>query len=299
MGRALVDELRRRSWPVVAATRTGGGNSVAVGCIGPQTDWRRSLEGVETVIHCAARVHMLADRASDPLTAYREVNRDGTLNLARQAAEAGARRLVFVSSIKVNGEETQPGAPFTAGDVPRPLDGYGISKDEAEAGLRALAATTGLEVVIVRPPLVYGPGVKANFAGMMRVLARGLPLPLGRATRNRRSLVGIDNLVDLLIACADSPAAAGQTFLVSDGEDLSTAALLRRLAAAIGRPARLLPVPVTLLEAGAALLGKRQVAKRLLGSLQVDISETRRILGWTPPLTVDQALRRAAASISQ
>jgi nucleoside-diphosphate-sugar epimerase len=219
------------------------------------------------------------------------------LTLARQAAAAGVRRFVFVSSIKVNGEATQPGHPFTAGDAPAPLDPYGISKMEAEQGLRQIAAETGIEVVIIRPPLVYGPGVKANFAAMMRWLRRGVPLPLG-AIDNQRSLVALDNLADLIITCITHPAAANQTFLVSDGQDVSTSELLRRMGRAMGRPARLLPVPAGLLELGAALVGRRDMAQRLCGCLQVDIEKTRQLLGWSPPLTLDQGLTKAAQGLT-
>lgn len=256
------------------------------------TDWNAALNGVQAVVHCAARVHVMQDDATDPLQAYREVNVNGTLNLASQAAKAGVGRFVFVSSIKVNGEATQPGKPFSADDAPSPLDHYGMSKLEAEQGLRDIEAQTGMEVVIVRPPLVYGPGVKANFAAMMRWVARGTPLPLG-AIHNARSMVALDNLVDLLVTCLKHPASAGQTFLVSDGEDVSTTELLRRTAQAMGKTASLLPVPTFLLESGAALLGKRDVAQRLCGSLQVDIEKTRRLLDWKPPLTLDQGLKKA------
>ena len=256
------------------------------------TDWHAALIGVHSVVHCAARVHVMKDDATDPLQAYREVNVNGTLNLARQAAQAGVGRFVVISSIKVNGEATQPGQFFTADDVPSPLDPYGVSKLEAEQGLREIEAQTGMEVVIVRPPLVYGPGVKANFASMMRWVARGMPLPLG-AIHNARSMVALDNLVDLLVICIKFPAAAGHTFLVSDGEDVSTTELLRRTANAMGKKALLLPVPASVLELGATLLGKRDVAQRLCGSLQVDMTRTRRLLGWNPPLTLDQGLKKA------
>ncbi len=239
------------------------------------------------------------DTSADPLAAFRQTNTAGTLHLARQAAAAGVRRFVFVSSVKVNGEGTAEGSPFTAADAPAPQDPYGISKMEAEQGLRQIAVDTGMEVVIVRPPLVYGPGVKANFATLMRWLQRGIPLPLGAVTDNRRSLVALDNLVDLLITCIHHPAAANQTFLVSDGEDLSTTALLRRMGQALGKPALLLPVPPALLALGAKVLGKGDVAQRLLGSLQVDITHTRETLGWTPPIGVDEGLRRAAAGMTK
>lgn len=257
------------------------------------TDWSPALQMIDTVVHCAARVHVMHDTEADPLTAFRAVNVDGTLNLARLAEVAGVKRFVFISSVKVNGESTEPGRTFTEADAPNPQDAYGQSKHEAEQGLRQIAEDTGMEVVIIRPPLVYGPGVKANFAALMRAVQRGWPLPLG-AVHNRRSLVALGNLVDFVIACLDHPAAANQTFLVSDGEDLSTTELLRRMGLALGRPARLVPVPVSLLAVGAALLGRRSMAQRLCGSLQVDISKARTLLGWKPPISVDEGLHRTA-----
>ena len=267
--------------------------AVVVGDLCAQTDWSIALAGVDAVVHAAARVHVMAETTTNPLNEFRRVNVQATLSLARQAAAAGVRRLVFVSSIKVNGEATQPGHPFTADDVPAPLDDYGVSKMEAEKGLRELAAHSNMEVVIVRPSLVYGAGVKANFAAMMRWIKRGIPLPVG-AIHNLRSLVALDNLVDLIITCLMHPAAANQTFLVSDGEDLSTTQLLRRMGAALGKPARLIPVPVSVLKLGAALVGKPELAQRLCGSLQVDMSKTRELLGWTPPFSVDEGLKKAA-----
>lgn len=287
----VVAAVRRKS-----ESRPKGVRQVQVGNLLPTTDWGLALQGVDAVVHCSARVHVMQDDATDPLLAYREVNVNGTLNLARQAAQAGVGRFVFVSSIKVNGEATQPGQAFTSDDAPAPLDPYGVSKLEAEQGFREIEAQTGMEVVIVRPPLVYGPGVKANFASMMRWVARGIPLPLG-AIHNARSMVALDNLVDLLVICIKHPAAAGQTFLVSDGEDVSTTELLRRTAQAMGKKALLLPVPASVLELGAILLGKRAVAQRLCGSLQVDIAKTRHLLGWTPPLTLDQGLKKTVEDI--
>ncbi|HAL39233.1 MAG TPA: NAD-dependent dehydratase [Polaromonas sp.] len=289
--RRVVVAVRRdgQQWPARALPRVTGD-------LEPSTDWSVALGGVSAVVHCAARVHVMADTAADPLDEFRRVNVQGTLNLARQAAAAGVRRFVFVSSIKVNGEATQPGSPFTADDAPAPLDAYGVSKMEAEQGLREIALQTGMEVVIIRPPLVYGPGVKANFSAMMRWLKRGVPLPLG-AIHNQRSLVALDNLVDLIVTCLTHPAAANQTFLVSDGEDVSTTELLRRMGRAMGRPARLIPVPASWLKLAAAMVGKRDVAQRLCGSLQVDIEKTRRLLGWTPPISMDEGLRRAVAGL--
>lgn len=306
VGAALVRRLAeyRACRGVVAAVRRKvvvwpeGVQQVQVGDLLPTTDWGTALQGVEAVVHCAARVHVMQDNATDPLKAYREVNVNGTLNLARQAAQAGTRRFVFVSSIKVNGEASRPGQPFAADDVPLPLDPYGVSKLEAEQGLREIEATTGMEVVIVRPPLVYGPGVKANFAAMMRWVDRGIPLPLG-AIHNVRSMVALDNLLDFLLTCLQHPKAAGQTFVVSDGEDVSTTDLLRRTARAMGKKAFLLPVPAIVLEVGAALSGKRAVAQRLCGSLQVDIKKNLRLLGWTPPLSLDQGLVKAVEGMRQ
>jgi nucleoside-diphosphate-sugar epimerase len=260
----------------------------------PATDWSLALNGVSAVVHCAARVHVMHDTEADPLTAFRAVNMDGTLNLARQAAAAGVKRFVFISSVKVNGESTEPGRSFTEADTPNPQDAYGVSKHEAEQGLRQLAADTGMEVVIIRPPLVYGPGVKANFAALMKAVQRGWPLPLG-AVHNQRSLAALDNLVDFIITCTTHPQAANQTFMVSDGRDLSTTELVREMARAAGVPARLLPVPVWVLQAGATLLGKGEAVQRLCGNLQVDISKARRLLGWVPPASVDEGLQRAVA----
>jgi len=254
------------------------------------TEWSEALVGCQSVVHTAARAHVMKDEVADPLTEYRRVNVDGTLNLARQAAEAGVRRFIFISSIKVNGEQTLIGKPFTAEDIPAPEDAYGISKYEAEQGLLQIAADSGLEVVIIRPPLVYGPGVKGNFSSMMQVVKKGFPLPLG-AINNMRSLVALDNLVDLIITCINHPAAANQVFLAGDGEDLSTTELLRGVAKAAGVSSRLIPVPVSVLRFVASLLGKKEVSQRLLGSLQVDISKTRDLLGWTPPLSVEEGLR--------
>jgi nucleoside-diphosphate-sugar epimerase len=249
------------------------------------------FDGVSVVVHAAARVHVMSDTESDPLQAFREVNVEGALNFARQAAAAGVKRFIFISSIKVNGEQTRLGQPFFSHDGPLPEDFYGISKHEAEQGLRELAAETGMEVVIIRPPLVYGPGVKGNFASMIKLVGKGLPLPLG-AVHNKRSLVALDNLVDLIIVCIDHLAAANQVFLAGDGQDLSTTELLQGVAKAMGKPSRLVPVPAELLMFGATVLGKKAMAQRLLGSLQVDISKARNLLGWQPPLSMEEGLKR-------
>ncbi len=301
IGRAVLKCLgaMNRMEAVAAARRLDalmnlGASVVTVGDLSAQTDWSSALVGVDAVVHTAARVHVVKDMSSDPLVEFRRVNVEGTAALARQAAAAGVRRFVFLSSVKVNGEFTEAGQPFTADDVPAPEDPYGVSKREAEQLLRQIAAETGMEVVIIRPPLVYGPGVKANFESMMRWLAHGVPVPLAAVTENRRSLVALDNLVDLIVTCLSHPAAANQTLLVSDGEDLSTAQLLKRTGAAMGHPARLFYVPPALLKLGATVLNKPGIYQRLCGSLQLDIAKTRQLLGWTPPVSVDEGLRRAA-----
>lgn len=298
VGRALCAEAAAHGLSVSGTTRQscqllGNVKNYVVNSLDEGTNWQLALAGINAVVHLAARVHVMQDTASDPLAQFRRVNVEGTLNLARQAAAAGVGRFVFVSSIKVNGEATRPGYLFKADDAPAPLDAYGISKMEAEQGLRKIAAQTGMDVVIIRPPLVYGPGVKANFAAMMRWLRRGVPLPLG-AIDNRRSLVALDNLVDLILTCLTHSAAANQTFLVSDGEDVSTSALLRRMGEAMNRPARLVSVPTGLLKLAAALVGRRDMAQRLCGSLQVDIEKNHQLLGWRPPLTLNQGLKKAA-----
>lgn len=254
-----------------------------------QADLSPLLPGVDVLIHAAARAHIMKDEEIDPLSEYRRVNVEGTLNLARQAVAAGVKRFIFISSIGVNGNIGT--RPFRADDKPNPAEPYAQSKWEAEQGLMHLAAETGMEVVIIRPPLVYGPGAPGNFGSLVRWIERGVPLPLG-AIHNKRSLVGIDNLVNLIIRCIDHPAAANQVFLAGDGEDLSTTELLCGVAQAMGKPARLIPVPAGLLQFGATMLGKKAMAQRLLGSLQVDISKTCELLDWKPPYTVEEGLRR-------
>lgn len=299
VGSALCARLRRDGVPVRGAVRSLNSKpddveTVTIGSLSSVTDWTEALRNVDQVVHLAARVHVMNDKSSDPLAEFCRVNVEGSAALARQAAVAGVRRFVFLSSVKVHGEFTDAGQPFTAEDVPAPEDPYGVSKHEAEQLLRQIAAETGIEVVIIRPPLVYGPDVKANFAAMMRWLARGIPLPLAAVTDNRRSLVALDNLVDLIVTCLHHPAAANQMFLVSDGEDLSTTQLLKRMGAAMGQPARLFYVPSALLKLGANVLNKPGIYRRLCGTLQLDIAKTRQLLGWTPPVSVDEGLRRAA-----
>jgi len=303
VGRAMCNHLEANGHEVVhVVRRTISAGEIAVGEIGAGTGWSSAIacrsctgkdENVEAVVHLAARVHVMADQSSDPLAEFHRVNVDGSLNLARQAAAAGVGRFVFISTVKVNGEETFPGRPFTEDAFPAPQGAYAISKLEAELGLQAIARETGMEVVIIRPPLVYGPGVKANFLTMMRWLDRGIPLPLG-AIRNRRSLLALDNLVDFIITCVVHPAAANQVFLVSDGEDLSTTDLLRRTATALGKPARLLPVSREMVTLGLKLVGKNALAQRLCGSLQMDSRKARNLLGWRPSVGVDEALLKTA-----
>ena len=300
VGQALCSSLLMQGYVIRAAVRSsdsmepfGGLDVVVVGEVGAQTDWSAALQGVDCVIHCAARAHVMHEKEADALVAYRAVNVAGTQRLAEQASLLGVRRLVYLSSIKVNGEQTAPGSPFLFSDAPAPEDPYGLSKFEAEQALWAVSAQTGLQVVVVRPPLVYGPWVKGNLLRLLRLVAFGVPLPFG-ALRNQRSLVGLSNLVDLLLLCAECPAAANQTFLVSDGEDLSTTDLLRRLGKALHKSSCLLPVPSSVLEVGAQLVGKRAVAQRLLGNLQVDISRTREVLDWSPPVSVDEELKKTA-----
>jgi nucleoside-diphosphate-sugar epimerase len=250
------------------------------------------------VIHAAARTHNIKDKASDPLAEYSRVNVQGTLNLACQAAAAGVKRFVFLSSIKVNGDSTDGLRRFACDDIPAPEEAYGLSKWKAEQGLWKIASQTGMEVVVVRPPLVYGPGVKGNFARLLGLVRSGVPLPLA-AVNNQRSFIALDNLVDLLIRCVDHPSAAGQTLLVSDGQDLSTPQLLRMIANAMGRHARLFPVPVPLLRAAGGVLGRLNEIDRLVGSLQVDSSATREVLGWTPLVSVEEGVRRMVVSAHQ
>lgn len=298
VGSALVARLLADGAAIRACVRQAGATlpvgakDVVVATLSPDFDWHAALIDVDVVVHIAARVHVMQESAQDAQAEYRRVNVEGTMNLVRQAAAAGVRRFVFLSSVKVHGEATEHGQAFSEDDPPAPQDPYGVSKMEAEAGLRAVAGA--MEWVIVRPPLVYGPGVKANFAALVSAVRRGWPLPLG-AIRNRRSLVGLDNLVDLVTACITHPMAANQVFLVSDGDDLSTPDLVRALAGASQVSARLVPVPVWLLRVLTSAIGKGAVLQRLAGNLQVDISHARAQLGWNPPVSVSEGLRRVVA----
>lgn len=303
VGRYLCTELCRQKHAVVAAvrsanTRMNDFEQVIIGSIDSATDWSKALSGVQLVIHLAARVHVMNDSATDALIEYRKVNVDGTLHLALQASKAGAKRFIFISSIKVNGEFSEIDKPFTEGNAANPQDAYGMSKFEAEQGLLWIAQQTGMEVVIVRPPLVYGPGVKANFAKLMQVIKHKIPLPFG-AIENKRSFVYVGNLVSLILRCMDHPAAANQVFLVSDGCDLSTTELLRECAVAMEVKPILWQVPQRLIEFCVALIGKRDVMQRICGNLQVDITKVRTLLGWAPPISVTDGLKATVQGLAQ
>lgn len=295
VGKALCHQLAVSGHKVipVVRSRTGLPDEVVIGNLEGLNNWHYSLKGCHTIVHLAARVHVMNDPAQDPLALYRATNTDATLNLARQAAQVGVKRLVFISTIKVNGEGRDE--PYRETDAPSPEDAYAISKWEAEQGLMSIAAETGLDVVILRPPLVYGPGVKANFRRLLDVVARGWPLPLG-AIKNRRSLLYLGNFVDAIRVCIEHPAAAGQTFMIDDGQPVSTPELVRAVARAMGRPARLWAVPVSVFEFVGKLLGKRAAVARLTGSLWVDDSLIRSRLGWTPPFTMQQGLEATIAA---
>jgi len=299
VGTALLKRLGCENCHVRAAVLAGERTNhlpatvetVVVPSLSETTEYADALRGIDVVVHLAARVHVMDEDAVDPLAQFRRVNVAGTERLARQAATAGVRRLVFLSSVKVNGEGRP--MPYTEDDPPAPEDPYGVSKREAEAMLRQVAADTCLESVIIRPPLVYGPGVKANFRRLLETVRRGIPLPLA-CIRNRRSLIGLGNLVDAVTACATHPRAAGNSYLVSDGEDVSTPELVRMVAAAFGRPARLFPVPLLLMRLAGTMTGKGAAVDRLVGSLTVDISKIHRELGWQPPFTMQQGVAETA-----
>ena len=291
VGAALLPVLRAAGHTVRAALWAPDPafpDGVVVGDIGPDTDWRTALDGIDAVIHLAARVHIMRDTAADPLAEFRRTNTEGTRCLAVAAAAAGVKRIVLMSTVKVNGERT-PDRPFTEDSPPAPEDPYGVSKMEAEAAV----AAAPLESTVLRAPLVYGPGVRANFLALMRLCARGIPLPLG-CVRNRRSLLYVGNLADALARCVDHPAAANQTFLLRDGEDVSSGELARRIGAALGRRVPLLPIPPVLMRAAATVTGKSAAIGRLLDSLAVDDGKLRRTLDWAPPFTLDAGLERTA-----
>ncbi|MHA3737423.1 UDP-glucose 4-epimerase family protein [Pseudomonas sp. Eth.TT006] len=300
VGSAVVDALvADQHYTPVAVMRSASPDKIAhsesfrISDLTSTTDWHDGLKGASVVVHAAARVHVMQELATDALAEFRKVNVEGTINLARQAAQAKVKRFIFISSIKVNGESTVLGHPFTADDTPAPSDPYGVSKKEAEDLLRQIGSETGMEIVIIRPTLIYGPGVKANFRNMMAWLKKGIPLPFG-AIHNKRSLVSLDNLVSLILVCLEHPNAAGETFLVSDGVDLSTTELLEKTAVALKVKSRLIPIPEQFLTFCAVSLGRRALSQRLCGSLQVDIGKTRSLLEWNPPVSVVDALDKTA-----
>lgn len=291
---SIIAVVRNQSLDLDARVRC-----IEIGDLSNEINLSQMLQEVDVVVHCAGRAHVMNDQSPNSLAEFRRVNVQGTVNLARQAAAAGVKRFIFLSSIKVNGELTEMGKPFTADDEPAPEDPYGISKYEAEQALRQIASDSGMELIVIRPPLVYGPGVKANFESMMKWLAKGLPLPLRAITGNRRSLVALDNLIDLILTCLSHPNAANQIFLVSDGEDISTTDLLIHMGKALGHPARLFYVPLEILKIGAFLMRKKSIYQRLTGSLQLDITKTQKLLDWTPPVTLDEGFRRVARGFNQ
>lgn len=290
---ALVPMLSEQGYHVRGASRkdcpTIQDNSV-VGEIGPATDWSEALADVDVVVHLAARVHIMDEQSKDPLAAFRTVNLEGTRQLAEQAVAAGVKRFIFVSSIKVNGEKTDT-IPFRATDEAKPEDPYGLSKAEAESALQKLCHETSMEWVVIRPPLVYGPGVKGNFNKLLRLVAKGIPLPF-KGGKNKRSLVSVYNLADLICRCIDSSEAAKQVFLVSDHQDVTIEELLIKMADALDVPSRLFYFPPQLLQLAATLFGKKKEIERLLGTLVVDIDRTRETLNWEPPLELEQGLNR-------
>ena len=303
VGSALIEKLIAEDIELLAVARDAAKISADIACIGVKnidanTSWQDINAGCDVVVHCAARVHVMDDISRDPLSEFRAVNTEGTLNFARQAAEAGVKRFVFISSIKVSGEATALNHPYESTDLPEPSDPYGISKYEAEQGLKLLAKETAMEVVIIRPVLVYGPGVKANFLTMMKWLSRGVPLPLG-AIHNKRSLVALDNLVDLIVTCVDHPNAANNIFLVSDDHDVSTTELLLLLGKALAKKPVLIPVPMRLISLCCRIVGRDDISQRLCGSLQVDIKHTKATLGWSPPYSLEQSLQKTVNAFRQ
>lgn len=306
VGKRVVELAYKREWDVIGSCRRQSNKRQVeqkqhLECnyvfrnIDANEIWEDVLEGVDCVVHCAARVHQMNDSVQDALTKYREVNVAGTLNLARQALEAGVKRFVFLSSIKVNGEFTVAGQAFTSDECNQPVDAYGISKYEAEKELQNLCNSGSMQLVLIRPPLVYGPGVKANFLAMMRWVDKGIPLPL-RSINNRRSLVYLDNLVDLILMSCSHPNAVGQVLLVSDDEDVSVSKILAVMAFSMEKSNRMLPCPMGMITFIARLLRKSDIALRVCGNLQLDISKTKDLLGWSPPISFDEGIARTCKS---
>lgn len=298
VGRELVAELLGRDMSVLAVVRRPSSlpseaRQVVVEDLLSGIEWKEVLQKIDVVIHLAARVHIMNETVSEPLAAFRKVNVDGTLNLAKQATESGVKRFIYISSIKVNGEMTMTDCPFRPDDTVQPIDSYGLSKHEAEQGLLAMAKSTTMEVVVIRPPLVYGPGVRANFLSMMNWMHKGIPLPFG-AVNNRRSLIALDNLVSFIIQSIDHPKAANEVFLISDDEDVSTTKLLQKVAKAFGKKSLLIPVPVSWMKFVAKLISKEDMTSRLFSSLQVDSSKAHDLLDWKPVVTMDEQLKKTA-----
>lgn len=296
VGTALRGDLDKRNMPYRAISRSDIPGFMTVPTLDHATDWKDALKGIDTVIHLSARVHVMNEKASDPLAAFRSVNVGGTMALARQAAESGVKTFVFISSIKVNGEVPPKGKRFTADDTPAPTDPYGISKLEAETALLELAKTTDMKVTIIRPPLVYGPGVKANFATVIRWVKNGIPLPLGDS-KFPRSLVYVGNLTDLIITSAGNPAAANEIFLAGDGKDLTLVELLKAIATACNKPLRLYPVPAPLMRFIFNLFGRKLISQRLFMPMELDIEKTKTVLNWTPPFEIEEGLKQTVAGI--
>lgn len=298
LGKALVNQLEKlQKYQIrcVIRSRINAKNSekyALIKNIDGNTDWSEVLEAQTTVIHTAARAHVMKENTNDQIDLYRSTNVEGTLKLAQQAAAMGVKRFIFISSIKVSGEHTKEGMAFSHNDTPNPQDAYGYSKLDAELGLMEINKKTKMEVVIIRPPLIYGSGVKGNFSQLMKIIQKGIPLPFG-SINNKRSLIGLDNLIDLIITCMGHPNAAGQILLASDGQDLSTTELLNCLAQALNMRPRLIKIPQKLLINVLKLFGKQDVSQRLFGSLQVDITRTRELLDWSPPYSVEEGMNKA------
>jgi len=297
VGKALAEHLINNSnYNIIATTRRKiplhkNIKQIVVGDLNTNIDWSNILTKVDHIIHLAGRAHIMQDTAKNPLNEFRKTNTESTLKLAKQAAKSGIKRFIFLSSIKVNGESTKPNKPFKHNHPSNPSDPYAQSKHEAEQELKKIANTSKMEIVIIRPPLIYGPQVKANFKKMIQWVQKGIPLPLG-AINNKRSFVSLDNLTDLITLCLQHPKAANQTFLVSDNHDLSTTELLQRIAQALGKNTPLIPIPSNIITRVASLLGKKDLAQRLCGSLQVDIQHTKQTLNWHPPIKLNNALKK-------
>ncbi len=298
VGRALFENLKsKKKYLIHLTSRTNqeklfeGAKTFNIGEIDRNTNWKDALDGVSCIVHCAARAHMMEKKQRDSLNSYRRINVDGTRNLAKQAAAIGIKRFIFLSSVKVNGEETIASNSFKYDDIPLPKDAYGISKWEAEQELLEIYKKTGLELVIIRVPLIYGARVKGNFLRLLDLIYKQIPLPLFNIN-NSRSFIGLDNLVDLIIHCIDHPRATGKTFLVSDGEDVSIPDLIRKLSKIMGKSTRLFSFPISIFKLMSYLVGKTPEVNRLIGSLRVNSSHTRKILGWNPPFSLDEGLEK-------